>query len=206
MAKTSARIQEMRERSDQFSCVWGLFSMLDSRPGRSSRKLISNGRPVYKQIIDYSRTLDRFASFDEECRKIQDEAELASTIRLSESFRRSLSLGKHSQADDETNMQQGQMSAKAFVDQTFTDRKNIHNEGSRNESKPFSDALEILSTNKDLFMELLPEPNKHSQPSQTEGKDCSEQPGSIQTEFLEKIDYQSQSSSRKSFTASLPIK
>ncbi|KAK4400801.1 hypothetical protein Sango_1186200 [Sesamum angolense] len=201
MAKTSARIQEMRERSDQFSCVWGLFSMLDSRPGRSSRKLISNGRPVYKQIIDYSRTLDRFASFDEECRKIQDEAELASTIRHSESFRRSLSLGKHSQADDETNMQQGQMSAKAFVDQTFTDRKRIHNEGSRNESKPFSDALEILSTNKDLFMELLPEPNKNSQPSQTEGKDCSEQRGSIQTEFLEKIDYQSQSSSRKSFTA-----
>ncbi|KAL0327785.1 UNVERIFIED_CONTAM: hypothetical protein Sangu_1856500 [Sesamum angustifolium] len=181
MAKTSARIQEMRERSDQFSCVWGLFSMLDSRPGRSSRKLISNGRPVYKQS--------------------SDEAELASTIRLSESFRRSLSLGKHSQADDETNMQQGQMSAKAFVDQTFTDRKRIHNEGSRNESKPFSDALEILSTNKDLFMELLPEPNKNSQPSQTEGKDCSEQPGSIQTEFLEKIDYQSQSSSRKSFTA-----
>ncbi|XP_011072783.1 uncharacterized protein LOC105157938 isoform X1 [Sesamum indicum] len=198
MAKTSARIQEMRERSDQFSCVWGLFSMLDSRPGPSSRKLISNGRPVNKQIIDYSRTLDRFASFDEECRKIQDEAELASTIRLSESFRRSLSLGKHGQADDETNMQQAQMSAKAFVDQTFTDRKRIHSEGNRNESKPFSDALEILSTNKDLFMELLPEPNKNSQP---ESKDCSEQPGSIQTEFLEKIDYQSQSSSRKSFTA-----
>ncbi|KAL0447946.1 UNVERIFIED_CONTAM: hypothetical protein Slati_1922500 [Sesamum latifolium] len=199
MAKTSARIQEMRERSDQFSCVWGLFSMLDSRPGHSSRKLISNGRPVNKQIIDYSRTLDRFASFDEECRKIQDEADLASTIRLSESFRRSLSLGKHSQADDEANMQQAQMSAKAFVDQTFTDRKRVHNEGSRNESKPFSDALEILSTNKDL--ELLPEPNKKSQPSQTESKDCSEQPGSIQTEFLEKIDYQSPSSSRKSFTA-----
>ncbi|KAL0408201.1 UNVERIFIED_CONTAM: hypothetical protein Sradi_1754500 [Sesamum radiatum] len=199
MAKTSARIQEMRERSDQFSCVWGLFSMLDSRPGRSSRKLISNGRPVNKQIIDYSRTLDRFASFDEECRKIQDEAELASTIRLSESFRRSLSLGKHGQADDETNMQQAQMSAKAFVDQTFTDRKRIHNEGSRNESKPFSDALEILSTSKDL--ELLPEPNKNSQPSQTESKDCSEQPGSIQTEFLGKIDYQSPSSSRKSFMA-----
>ncbi|KAK4422599.1 hypothetical protein Salat_1842400 [Sesamum alatum] len=201
MAKTSARMQELRERSDQFSCVWGLFSMLDTRPGRSSRKLISNGRAVNKQIIDYSRTPDRFASFDEECRKIQDEANLASTIKLSESFRRSPSLGKHSQPDDETNMQQAQMSAKAFVDQMFTDRKRICSEGTRNESKPFSDALEILSTNKDLFMELLQEPNKNSQPSQTESKDCSEQPGSIKTEFLEKIDYQSQSSSRRSSTA-----
>ncbi|KAI3453720.1 hypothetical protein Pfo_010383 [Paulownia fortunei] len=306
MAKRSARIQQLREKSE-LSCMWGLFSILHSCQGRASPKLISNGRPVNRHIIDFSRKLDQLASFDKECRKIQNEADLASItvdaskrgvrnhllktqksarkksqkayqsslcnlnnteslihqqpstsaeiclnkltiaaalgtvctqnlweeIRLSEGFGGSIRLGKHDQVDEKI-MQQAQMRAKAFVDQMFVDRKSICKEGTSTDSKPFSDALEVLNTNKYLFMELLPEPdsqlercNKNFHPSQTEeetvklvpdakfskceSKDasCSEKPGctlathkrNMKNQFLEKINYQCQYSSKTSFTA-----
>lgn len=50
MAKRSARIQELREKSE-LSCMSGLFSILDSHQGCDSPKLISNGRPANKLII-----------------------------------------------------------------------------------------------------------------------------------------------------------
>ncbi|KAI3468725.1 hypothetical protein Pfo_025388 [Paulownia fortunei] len=263
MARRSPRIPELRE-NNELSCMWGLFSIIESCQGGTSRKLICNGRPANKHIIDYPREIDQLASFDEECRRIRNEADLASVavdasvrnvgnfIRedmpfekhktkqnivkgqqhakmdselvdclvkthkrarknsqkayqssschlnnaaglihqlpstsaeislnkltlaailgavcaqnqqeesmLSESFKRSIHLGKYDQVD-EINMQQVQMSAKAFVDQMFIDRKFICKDGTNSESKSFSDALEVLNSNKDLFMELLPDPN-----------------------------------------------
>ncbi|XP_075518022.1 uncharacterized protein LOC142552216 [Primulina tabacum] len=60
--------------------------------------------------------------------------------------------------NDEDNIQHAWMRAKAFVDQMLSERKFIYKQGSRSEHRPFSYALEILSTNKDLFMEFLPGP------------------------------------------------
>ncbi|KAL3635570.1 hypothetical protein CASFOL_020117 [Castilleja foliolosa] len=64
----------------ELSCMRGLYSVIESCQARTSRKLASNGRPVNKTIIDYSRKIDSLASFDEECRRIQiqNEADLAS--------------------------------------------------------------------------------------------------------------------------------
>ncbi|KAK6137478.1 hypothetical protein DH2020_028783 [Rehmannia glutinosa] len=77
MERRSARISKLRQKHE-LSCMWGLFSIIESCQGRTSRKLISNGRPLNKHIIDYPRKLDQLASFDEECRRIQNEADLAS--------------------------------------------------------------------------------------------------------------------------------
>lgn len=60
--------------------------------------------------------------------------------------------------NDVNNIQHTRMRAKAFVDQMLSERKFIYKQGSRSEHRPFSYALEILSTNKDLFMEFLPGP------------------------------------------------
>ncbi|XP_022845496.1 uncharacterized protein LOC111368478 isoform X2 [Olea europaea var. sylvestris] len=62
-------------------------------------------------------------------------------------------------AVDEMNVQQVQMSAKAFVDLMFLDKKFTSKEGANSESKLFSDALEILNSHKDLFVKLLKDPN-----------------------------------------------
>lgn len=62
--------------------------------------------------------------------------------------------------NDENNIQHARMRAKAFVDQMLSERKFIYKQGSRSEHRPFSCALEILSTNKDLFMEFLPGPKQ----------------------------------------------
>ncbi|KAL0393560.1 UNVERIFIED_CONTAM: hypothetical protein Slati_4322200 [Sesamum latifolium] len=96
MEKRSSRIPELRHKTE-LSCMLGLFSILESCQGRPGRKLIANGRPVSRHIIgdginkqyqeqltvfistaDCPRKPDQIASFDEECRKIQNEAALAS--------------------------------------------------------------------------------------------------------------------------------
>ncbi|KAL0312579.1 UNVERIFIED_CONTAM: hypothetical protein Sradi_5657200 [Sesamum radiatum] len=72
MEKRSSRIPDLRHKTE-LSCMLGLFSILESCQGRPSRKLIANGRPVSRHIIaDCPRKPDQIASFDEECRKIQE--------------------------------------------------------------------------------------------------------------------------------------
>ncbi|XP_073133001.1 uncharacterized protein [Henckelia pumila] len=60
--------------------------------------------------------------------------------------------------NNEKNIQHAQMRAKAFVEQMLSERKFIYKQGSRSEHRPLSYALQILSTNKDLFMEFFPGP------------------------------------------------
>ncbi|PIM98349.1 hypothetical protein CDL12_29171 [Handroanthus impetiginosus] len=201
--------RELRERNE-LSCTWGLSSIIESCQGCPSHKLISDGRLQKKHIIDCPRKLDQITSFDEECRKIQNEVELASVrvkreqhgkmdsefvdflakahkramkksrkasltgelpstsdeislnklklaaiLEASECFQRSIRLGMYGQVD-EINMQ---MSAKAFVDRIFIQRRLICNEGTTSESKPFSEALKVLNSDKNLFLKLLPDPN-----------------------------------------------
>ncbi|KAK6130071.1 hypothetical protein DH2020_036198 [Rehmannia glutinosa] len=191
MAKTSARTQEQSE----VNCMWGLFSILNSCQGHASPKLISNGRPLKTNVIDYSRKLDQIASFDEECRKIQTEAKNSGSIRVDASERSArnqiladMYIERHrnkqimlkgqqltetdsefidrlvksqkaarrkksqrayqsslSHVDDEKIMQQAKMSVKAFIDQMFVDGKFVSKLAEPN--KPFSDALQVLSTN-----------------------------------------------------------
>ncbi|KAL7122995.1 hypothetical protein ACP275_01G078900 [Erythranthe tilingii] len=76
MARRAPRILELREKNE-VNCTWGLFSAFESCHGRSTRKVISNGRPVNanKHIIDCPRKLHQIASFDQECRRIQNETE-----------------------------------------------------------------------------------------------------------------------------------
>lgn len=50
MARRSSRIQEVSEKSE-VSCMWGLFSILESCQGRPSQKVISYGRPLNRHIL-----------------------------------------------------------------------------------------------------------------------------------------------------------
>ncbi|XP_019195772.1 PREDICTED: uncharacterized protein LOC109189617 [Ipomoea nil] len=52
-----------------------------------------------------------------------------------------------------------QMSAKAFIDQMFIDRKYIKRSQASCEFTDFSDGFEMLNSNKDLFLKFLRDPN-----------------------------------------------
>lgn len=60
---------------------------------------------------------------------------------------------------DQINMQLLQIAAKAFIDQIYIDRKHKHTDGESCKSKYFSDALDILNLNTDLFLQLLQDSN-----------------------------------------------
>lgn len=144
--------------------------------------------------------------------------------KLSEYFQRNSFLEKYDE-DDEISIQQVQTRAKAFVDQMF-----ILREGRKSESKKsFSNALEVLNSKRDLFMELLPDPNstlarriKKLNPSQIEkntiksvlGTDISEccasakygstltkLKGNARDDLWKKFDYQLKLSPETDFTA-----
>lgn len=144
--------------------------------------------------------------------------------KLSEYFQRNSFLEKYDE-DDEISIQQVQTRAKAFVDQMF-----ILREGRKSESsKSFSNALEVLNSKRDLFMELLPDPNstlarriKKLNPSRIEkdtiksllGTDMSEccasakygstltkLKGNTRDDLWKKFDYQLKSSPETDFTA-----
>lgn len=60
---------------------------------------------------------------------------------------------------DEISLQVLQTSAKAFIDKMFIDRKYISKGSLSYEPEQFSDALEMLNSNGDLFLKLLQDPN-----------------------------------------------
>ncbi|XP_042020366.1 uncharacterized protein LOC121768080 isoform X1 [Salvia splendens] len=72
MARRSSRIHEVSEGSE-LSCMWGLFSILES----------CQGRPASRNIIDYPRPINAVASFDEECQMIlKGEGQRSSSVRI----------------------------------------------------------------------------------------------------------------------------
>ncbi|XP_042036124.1 uncharacterized protein LOC121782381 isoform X2 [Salvia splendens] len=79
-------------------------------------------------------------------------------IQLSEYLQRNSFLEKYDKVDNISH-KQVQMRAKAFVDQIYIDRRIVLEEGRNSESKSFSNALEVLSSKRDLYMEFLPDPN-----------------------------------------------
>ncbi|KAG8374977.1 hypothetical protein BUALT_Bualt10G0051700 [Buddleja alternifolia] len=219
MAKRSARVTEVREKSE-ISCMWGLFSILESCQGHSTPKLISNGRPISKHFSDNQRKLIQPASFDEECRKIKNEADLgtkeatvkgqkstetepepvdhlskthskarkksqkvnqsssyhlnnaASLIHqpasASASTSAEVSLNKLKFAAileafcaqnnrEEITLSEDfrrTISSKALTDQMFIERKFLCKDGTSSGSQSFSNALEVLKPNKDLWQKI----------------------------------------------------
>ncbi|XP_073134457.1 uncharacterized protein [Henckelia pumila] len=123
-------------------------------------------------------------------------------------------LGVICSQDADLKMKHVQRRAKAFVDQMFIDRRFAGKQETSSECKPFSDALEILSTNKDLFMEFLPEPNpmlaRFIKPvlgakfSEFESAyDTSSENGNLKKPLLEQIDHKCQYASKTHFTRHL---
>lgn len=73
-------------------------------------------------------------------------------------IQRSISPSRFKQLD-EINVQLLQMSAKAFIDQIYINRRYLRKDAACSKSKAFSDASEVLHVNRDLFLKLLQDPN-----------------------------------------------
>ncbi|XP_047967809.1 uncharacterized protein LOC125211892 [Salvia hispanica] len=79
-------------------------------------------------------------------------------IQHSEYLQRNSFLEKYDKVDN-ISLKQVQMRAKAFVDQMYIDRRIVLGERRNSESKSFSNALEVLSSKRNLYMEFIPDPN-----------------------------------------------
>lgn len=117
MAKIAARTAEQRNSSD-FNCKPRLLNILDSQNGCTSPQMISNSIGTdYSRKVDHHRT-----SFDEECRKIQYEADLASvTVDSSER-----SLSELNKKDMHILKQKNKETVARLLKGTETDSELIH--------------------------------------------------------------------------------
>ncbi|GER33064.1 hypothetical protein STAS_09169 [Striga asiatica] len=75
MEMRSTRISELKQ-NHELSIMWRLLNAIDSCQDQTCGKLISNGRPSSKQITARPRKIDQLTSFDEECRRIQNQNEV----------------------------------------------------------------------------------------------------------------------------------
>ncbi|KAG6391109.1 hypothetical protein SASPL_148858 [Salvia splendens] len=137
--------------------------------GRSTRSCIGDKMPVEQhrnkrdmaRRQQYARSMNELPSTSTE-RDSTVGAVCAENhpkeIQLSEYLQRNSLLEKYDKVDN-ICIQQVQMRAKAFVDQMYIDRRIVLGEGRNSESKSFFNALEVLSSKRDLYMEFLPDPN-----------------------------------------------
>lgn len=72
---------------------------------------------------------------------------------------RSIQHGKHGQSKEINLQVRVNEAAEAFINQKLIDGKHLSTDGADDQSKHFMDALEILNSNKDLFIKLLQDPN-----------------------------------------------
>lgn len=140
---------------------YGLFDHMISKYKPSSKKSSKNESPVYDWKDTEAGDIQLAPGSVE---MSMHTLKLASILEVigsqihqenGDSRRRSI---KNDQLD-EISLQVLQTSAKAFIDQMFIDRKYISKGSVSYEPEQFSNALEMLNSNGDLFLKLLQDPN-----------------------------------------------
>ncbi|WMV43904.1 hypothetical protein MTR67_037289 [Solanum verrucosum] len=149
-------------RNEQHEEVdYGLFDHMISKYKPSSKKSCKNQSPVYDWKDTETGDIQQASSSAE---MSIHKLKLASILEAigsqihqenGDSKRSSI---KNDQLD-EISLQVLQTSAKAFIDQMFIDRKYISKGSVSYEPEQFSNALEMLNSNGDLFLKLLQDPN-----------------------------------------------
>ncbi|KAJ8526928.1 hypothetical protein K7X08_029405 [Anisodus acutangulus] len=164
--RTGGNMQENTQivaRNEQHKEVdYGLFDNMISKYKPSSKKSCKNQSPLYDWKV--TETGD-FQLASGSAEMSINKLKLASTLEVictqirqenGDSQRNTI---KNDQLD-EISLQVLQTSAKAFIDQMFIDRKYMIRKGSVSyEPEQFSNALEMLNSNGDLFLKLLQDPN-----------------------------------------------
>ncbi|XP_060207060.1 uncharacterized protein LOC132634908 isoform X1 [Lycium barbarum] len=149
-------------RNEQHKEVdYGLFDHMISKYKPSSKKTCKNQSPLY----DWKDTeTGHFQQASGSAELSINKLKLASVLEAicsqihQENGDSQRSIIKNDQFD-EMSLQVLQTSAKAFIDQLFIDRKYISKRGMSYEPGQFSNALEMLNSNGDLFLKLLQDPN-----------------------------------------------
>ncbi|KAJ8555761.1 hypothetical protein K7X08_013257 [Anisodus acutangulus] len=140
---------------------YGLFDHMISKYKPSSKKTCKNQSPLY----DWKDTeTGDFQQASGSAEISINKLKLASILEAicsqihQENGDSQRSAFKNDQLD-EISLQVLQTSAKAFIDQMFIDRKYISKGSASYEREQFSNALEMLNSNGDLFLKLLQDPN-----------------------------------------------
>lgn len=139
-------------RNEQHKEVdYGLFDHMISKYKPSSKKTRTNQSPLY----DWKDT--ETGDFQQ----ASGSAEMSINKLNLASILEAICSQIHANNDqlDEISLQVLQTSAKAFIDKMFIDRKCISKGRVSYEPEQFSDALEMLNSNGDLFLKLLQDPN-----------------------------------------------
>ncbi|KAM3321736.1 hypothetical protein P3S67_002887 [Capsicum chacoense] len=140
---------------------YGLFDHMISKYKPSSKKSCKNQSPVYDWKDNESGDIQQASGSAE---MSTNKLKLASVLEAicgqihQENGDSKRSTVRNDQLD-EISLQVLQTSAKAFIDQMFIDRKYIGKGRVSYEPEQFSNALEMLNSNGDLFLKLLEDPN-----------------------------------------------
>lgn len=149
-------------RNEQHEEVdYGLFDHMISKYKPSPKNGCKNQSPVYDWKDTETRDIQQASSSAE---MSIHKLKLASILEaIGSQIHREDGDSKRSSIKndqlDEISLQVLQTSAKAFIDQMFIDRKYISKGNMSYEPEQFSNALEMLNSNGDLFLKLLQDPN-----------------------------------------------
>ncbi|KAK4728760.1 hypothetical protein R3W88_021748 [Solanum pinnatisectum] len=142
---------------------YGLFDHMISKYKPSSKKSCKNQSPVYNwkdtETGDIQQASNSAEMSIHKLKLVSILEAIGSQIHQEngDSKRSTIKNGQL----DEISLQVLQTSAKAFIDQMFIDRKYISKGSVSYEPEQFSNALEMLNSNGDLFLKLLQDPNSH---------------------------------------------
>lgn len=157
--QTSTQIIARNEQHKEVD--YGLFDHMISKYKPSSKKSCKNQSPVYDWKDTETRDIQQASGSAE---MSINKLKLASILEAicgkihQENGDPQRSTIKNDQLD-EISLQALQTSAKVFIDQMFIDRKYIGKGSVSYEPEQFSNALEMLNSNGDLFLKFLQDPN-----------------------------------------------
>lgn len=141
---------------------YGLFDHMISKYKPSSKKSCKNESPVYDWKDTETGDIQQASGSAEMCINKLKLASILDAICSDQIHQENggsqRSTIKNDQLD-EISLQVLQTSAKIFIDQMFIDRKYISKGSMSYEPEQFSNALEMLNSNGDLFLKLLQDPN-----------------------------------------------
>ncbi|XP_061348682.1 uncharacterized protein LOC133294050 [Gastrolobium bilobum] len=133
-------------------CTWRMFRIFNFREGHSNRRLVSNRRHLNTHAAgngNSRNSSDLLSKVDEKCPH----------IGVSSRKRRDYSWKSMGCMENDQVADWGNDVTKMIVDQRFVNKNVQGKDGAGCQPEQFFNALQILNSNKELFVKLLQDPN-----------------------------------------------
>lgn len=159
--KTTAKVEHVKSDSEHVTDL-SIDHVKATKTSRRPRRLpiygcydvatMGHTKPVHEKLEKSSSEILESAATEEVSNQVHSKAESDCNCRSASQVRD----GQVAEINLQIHMNEA---TEAFVNQKLLDAKHLAGDRANRQSKDFMDALEILNSNKDLFMKLLQDPN-----------------------------------------------